>query len=133
MWDLDFGQNTKVVGNILKYFCVKFGDVSTSFDRPNPPWKTVKNSWILSYWYPFTFWPILATFNTSYITPIIFKLHIHNMPFPYSAHHQLHQPNSLNNIINPTITTSTSYIYIIPYKHHWISSNHIGLNIYLQP
>ena len=44
MWDLDFGQNTKVVGNILKYLCVKFGDVSTSFDRPNPHWETVKNS-----------------------------------------------------------------------------------------
>ena len=44
MWDLDFGQNTKVVGNILKYLYVKFGDISRSFGPPNPHWKTVKNS-----------------------------------------------------------------------------------------
>ena len=104
MWDLDFGQNTKVVGNILKYLCVKFGDISTSFDQPNPHWKTVKNSWILSYWYPFTFWSILITFNTSYATSNTLKLHIHNMPFPYSTHHQLHQPNSLNINKNHAIT-----------------------------
>ena len=104
MWDLDFGQNTKVVGNILKYLCVKFGDITTSFDLPNPHWKTVKNNWILPYWNDFTFWPILTTPSTPYATPNTLKLHIHNMPFPYSAHHQLHQPNSLDNIINPTIT-----------------------------
>ena len=49
MWDLDFGQNTKVVGNILKYLCVKFGDIPTSFDQLNPHWKTVENHRILSY------------------------------------------------------------------------------------
>ena len=49
MWDLDFGQNTKVVGNILKYLCVKFGDIPTSFDRLNLHWQTVENNWILSY------------------------------------------------------------------------------------
>ena len=36
MWDLDFGQNTKVVVNILKYLCTKFGDIPTSFDRLKP-------------------------------------------------------------------------------------------------
>ena len=49
MWDLDFGQNTKVVGNILKYLCVKFGDISTLFDQPNLHWRTVENNWILSH------------------------------------------------------------------------------------
>ena len=44
---LDFGQNIKVVGNILKYLGVKFGDVPTSFDRPNPLWKTVENNRII--------------------------------------------------------------------------------------
>ena len=37
MWDLDFGQNTKVIGIILKYLCVKFGNIPTSFDQPNLP------------------------------------------------------------------------------------------------
>ena len=36
MWELDLGQNMKVVGHILKYFCVKFGDETTLFDRENP-------------------------------------------------------------------------------------------------
>ena len=49
MWDLDFGQNIKVVGNILKYLGVKFGDVPTSFDRENPHWKMVENNWFLPY------------------------------------------------------------------------------------
>ena len=47
MWDLDFGQNIKVIGNILQYLGVKFSDVPTSFDRENPHWKTVENNWIL--------------------------------------------------------------------------------------
>ena len=40
-WVLDFGQNTKVVRNILKFMGVKFGDIPTSFDRLNPHRKTV--------------------------------------------------------------------------------------------
>ena len=42
MWDLDFGQNIKVVGNILKYLGVKFGNVPTSFDLSNLHRKTVE-------------------------------------------------------------------------------------------
>ena len=47
MLELDFGQNMKVVGNILKYLGVKFGDVLTSFDRANPYWKSVENNQVL--------------------------------------------------------------------------------------
>ena len=74
MLELDFSQNTKVVGNILKYLCVKFGDVLTSFDRENPYWKSVENNQILPHWNHFIFWPILIIFYTPYATPSTTKL-----------------------------------------------------------
>ena len=76
MLELDFGQNMKVVGNILKYLGFKFGDVSISFDRENPYWKSVDKNQVLPYWNHFTFWPILTTFYTPYATFNTTKIHI---------------------------------------------------------
>ena len=73
MLELDFGQNTKVVGNILKYLCVKFGDVLTSFDRENPHWNSVEKK---SGFAPLTSFHILA--NSNYFLHFIF----------YSKHNQ---------------------------------------------
>ena len=76
MLELDLGQNTKVVGNILKYLCVKIGDVMTSFARVNPYWKLVENNRILPHWNQLIFWPILITFYTPYATLSTTKLQI---------------------------------------------------------
>ena len=76
MLELDFGQNTKIVGNILKYLCVKFGDVPIAIDRENPYWKPVDKNQVLPYWNHFTFWPFLITSYTPYATLDTTKLHI---------------------------------------------------------
>ena len=90
--ELDFSQNTKIVGNILKYLGVNFGDVSISFDRANPHGKSVDKNQILPYWIYFTFWPVLILLYTPYATLNTTKLHIaYTLPFtqPITNHTNL--------------------------------------------
>ena len=47
--ELDFGQNIKIIGNILKYLGVKFGDVLILFDRENPHGESVDKNQVLPY------------------------------------------------------------------------------------